>query len=604
MKKDLRYVRQWGDFSLAILMAFGLLSGCSSGGSSGAGETAKLLVPVKTTKKEKWGLASLGGEVKAQDEWENMPSFGKDNIVRVEVQDGKFRYYSVQDKVKEINDVLYKSGSVFSEGLAAVVLEDQWITFIDTEGKLKLDLKALDGKSVEAAKTFHEGLAAFQSSNGFWGYVDKQGQVVIKPQFVVANSFSGGMARVEVDEEDENGNSARLAGVVDPKGTWIAKPRAGRDYAEFGSEGKIGYSEDNGNTWGFINVQGEVVIKPRSDRSGVGPFRNGYANFKEGKFWGILNEKGEVVVRPKYDALSFGIGGSLAIVWQGSEASFINADGEKQGDSKFKDGLPYVGKVALVKDGPDWVFIDEEGKVKDKNISFEDIGRFKELAMSLYMGWPISEEIQSDYVDIAGLIAMAIPSVDATGIAGFSNAMTTTDVLKKAELTDRDLEGGARSISVEEKELISGARYTYTIQMNAQVKLPITKRQEGWYGMETVTVGYRVNPAATATGYSGRFRLSGKAAGQGEALAKELAQKLTGANLGEMRTKEGAIEFVQVSGSTDSPEETRRALVSFEANSVRVAVTFPGLSVALDTKSEATSEAAPAPVEAAPAPVE
>jgi sensor histidine kinase regulating citrate/malate metabolism len=42
---------------------------------------------------------------------------------------------------------------------------------------------------------FKEGLAAVNSA-GEWGYIDKAGQLVIKPEFNSAYEFSGGIAEV------------------------------------------------------------------------------------------------------------------------------------------------------------------------------------------------------------------------------------------------------------------------------------------------------------------------------------------------------------------------------------------------------------------------
>ena len=45
---------------------------------------------------------------------------------------------------------------------------------------------------------FSEGLAVARSNKGQYGYIDKAGKFVIKPQFNHAGSFSGGIALVEI----------------------------------------------------------------------------------------------------------------------------------------------------------------------------------------------------------------------------------------------------------------------------------------------------------------------------------------------------------------------------------------------------------------------
>lgn len=60
-----------------------------------------------------------------------------------------------------------------------------------------------------AAWLFNDGLAAVNLKNR-WGYIDKSGNVVIKPIFKDACGFSEGLAAVIVDNKygfiDRNGN--------------------------------------------------------------------------------------------------------------------------------------------------------------------------------------------------------------------------------------------------------------------------------------------------------------------------------------------------------------------------------------------------------------
>jgi WG containing repeat len=58
------------------------------------------------------------------------------------------------------------------------------------------------------AKSFSEGLAAVAiNSSGDqkkWGFIDRQGEWIIKPQFQSANSFDGGLAAVNCDDYSRN----------------------------------------------------------------------------------------------------------------------------------------------------------------------------------------------------------------------------------------------------------------------------------------------------------------------------------------------------------------------------------------------------------------
>ena len=73
--------------------------------------------------------------------------------------------------------------------------------------------------------------------NALWGYIDRQGKWVVKPQFQNAESFSDGLGCVSVS----------TPGAKNPNGT------------------KVGY----------INKKGEFVIPPKFDYGN--PFREGVA---------------------------------------------------------------------------------------------------------------------------------------------------------------------------------------------------------------------------------------------------------------------------------------------------------------------------------------
>ena len=93
-------------------------------------------------------------------------------------------------------------------GFKTVVMDDKGIVFRNDrlfaendDGYVMLDASGKQiGKSVyESAKLFleNDSLAAIEE-NGKWGYVDKDGKVVIEPQFEEAHSFLNGYAAVKV----------------------------------------------------------------------------------------------------------------------------------------------------------------------------------------------------------------------------------------------------------------------------------------------------------------------------------------------------------------------------------------------------------------------
>ncbi len=97
-------------------------------------------------------------------------------------------------------------------------------------------------------------------NEGKWGYKNASGQVLIKPQFDMANDFS----------------PEGIAAVVDDKG------------------------------WAYINEKGETVIRPFVIDNGPDYFKQGLARFRINNKFGFFDRKGKIIIGSQFDfALPF-----------------------------------------------------------------------------------------------------------------------------------------------------------------------------------------------------------------------------------------------------------------------------------------------------------
>lgn len=201
----------------------------------------------------------------------------------------------------------------FSEGLAAV-----------SSGGVQLDPRESElsgGKWGFYTGGFSEGLARVMVGDKF-GYVDKTGNLVIKPQFYRAAAFSNGLALV--------GASDNELGYINKTGQIVIPMKF--DSAEDFSEGlaRIGI---NGK-WGYIDKMGKIVIQPQFDsqiqfdsRNSAATFSEGLAVVKSGDKYGYINKMGKVVIKPQFDqAGSFSDG--LAQVTTGNKWGYIDKTGK------------------------------------------------------------------------------------------------------------------------------------------------------------------------------------------------------------------------------------------------------------------------------------
>lgn len=145
----------------------------------------------------------------------------------------------------------------FHEGRAAVEVgaSNQW-GFIDRDGKLVIPA------SFRHVANFSEGLSSVSIGPGLLGprgYIDRSGKMVLAPRFVSAGSFKEGLAAVFIPLEDKKDTKK------DPAPADAGAPKAI-------ARGK----------WGFMDKTGRVVIQPRF--YSATSFRHGLARVSENPF--------------------------------------------------------------------------------------------------------------------------------------------------------------------------------------------------------------------------------------------------------------------------------------------------------------------------------
>jgi hypothetical protein len=114
-----------------------------------------------------------------------------------------------------------------------------------------------------------------------WGFMDRQGKIMIQPRFDGVHDFFRGLAGVLIGEK-----------------------------------------------WGFANEKGEVVIPPRYDF--IGDFLEGLAPTRIGRKWGFIDTKGRMVVEPRFQgAGEFHEGLARVYLWEKAvctRGTFTNED--------------------------------------------------------------------------------------------------------------------------------------------------------------------------------------------------------------------------------------------------------------------------------------
>lgn len=151
---------------------------------------------------------------------------------------------------------------------------------------------------------FSEGLAFIAASAGQYGYIDRQGQWIIPPQFTDGGNFSYDLAAVKSFESSK---------------------------------------------WGYIDRSGSFAISPQFDRAE--PFAaNGLAKVELTGKLGLINRNGRYVLEPSYSYISAFIDGVARVrLSEATPLLFVTESGEVLPYTYFGDGAVSEGLIPVIK---------------------------------------------------------------------------------------------------------------------------------------------------------------------------------------------------------------------------------------------------------------
>ncbi len=175
-----------------------------------------------------------------------------------------------------------------------------------------------------------------QNAKGKWGYVDEQGNVVIKYDYAEVSAFVDGRAKVKKGDKwgyiDTSGKEV-IKIQYSEMGTW----ENGRCKVAVGGSMKDNVLKDA--KYGFIDATGAVLLKPEYNE--IGAFKDGLAYVKKGDKYGYIDNNLSTVVECKYTAI--GKFNDLGYCW-------VSTGGKMQG-GELKNGVYGIctrdGRIAV-----------------------------------------------------------------------------------------------------------------------------------------------------------------------------------------------------------------------------------------------------------------
>jgi hypothetical protein len=288
---------------------------------------------------EFWGVLDSLGEVLVPLEMERLQSIvaGNTSFVRTQRSNGHVGYLDLQGN--PVTPGIFQDGQPFSEGLAAVKIEDKW-GYIDQQGNWAIPAR------YDAATAFREGRARVREGY-LWKLIDDRGNPVSSERFVRAGDFHEGLAWAEWGGR---------AGYLDQNGKWAIEPRF---YQAQDFHHGLAVVRMKGG-YGMINRHGEVVVKPRFRR--IGAFRDGMAVALDKRGYLCLDSTGLVISKGHFRKMGpFSEG--MAWVREKNWSGYIDRSGEVVIKGYFRELRDFSDGLAAVRTKKGWGFIDRQGNM-------------------------------------------------------------------------------------------------------------------------------------------------------------------------------------------------------------------------------------------------
>jgi len=508
----------------------------ASCGDSAAYENSVEYLPFKGDKADNWGLISTDGKILFENEFENEPSAVYNGRFTVKNSNGLYELYTAEAKPKKVGKD-YKGIAPFFEDVAPAVEPDQTINYIDKDGNVKFKLDKINGQNVAKVYNYVDGLSVFVLDNGLCGCIDTSGKVVVQPEWCRIGYIGDGKVFAVSKKYQKTSWDSLKVSVIDYTGKVLF------DYATTKYENRSQFMDglviaskqvDGKDAYGILNDKGEWVVKAKEKYKEIIQIRDEKFVFKsdEDKF-GVASFDGEVIIRAKYEGIFLIDGDRLIVAEDEKEAKIINMDGEKLTNDTYEDIWgPFNGGNFIVKDGDNsYVFVNEKGEALDKKQELYDVEvSFAEWSQIL-KGTPqiYSELIESDYVDIDGLVASL--KITSAGMLGLTFSSPMADAAKVAEADYGNPKEYAYNNSISFSKDYAGFDLRCSVGYDEYIVESGYDSGEWTYNWKNLT------PAVI----SANIPLTGKLDGKYEKVNKSLTNALTKAGWKQEETADGLL---------------------------------------------------------------
>ena len=314
-------------------------------------------------------------------------------------------------------------GFLYDAGGAVVLLNEQ----AEKDAQAERDRAAAEAEAAALASATSRTVISTTGrllpylENGLWGYKNTDGEIVILPQYSLAQEFEGDVAFAA---------QGGLYGLISRAGVWIVDPMW-TDALSY-SEGlaAVQYNEK----WGFIDTSGATAIDYKYRE--VGNFSCGRAVVRTTSSYGYIDIMGNMVISEKWKT-AYAFCEDLAFAYSASKDSgyIINKLGEPliTLDSGAR-GTVFSQGFALIHDDGNYYFINSYAKRAYKT-TYADALPFSEGLAAVkvdglwgYIGTGGVLTIPAQYSDAQSFCGGYAAVMDAQGLWGYIDTAGTTTI--------------------------------------------------------------------------------------------------------------------------------------------------------------------------------
>ena len=324
----------------AVMMIAMLLMTACSGSDKATYQYKTQYLPVQLVGSEKWSLLDVNsGEVVAKDVFNRAPSPVVGGMFYVMNDEGSYDYYDVSAPTQPVAGHFGSATSFSDDGVAVCSRIGGPLCIIDRQGAVVKELP----KEVSQCSMFARGMAAVQTDNGLWGYINTSGDTIVPATYNSVNLFLYDDYAFVVDGNQPN-DSVLSFSVIDKSGKvmFTGSTAEYQPLQPYYMNGVLPVVK--GDTIVCLDEDGKEVANPIDDKKEVE--KAGYADFsrtpsgdyivmKDGKT-GLVDKHGKVLVPIKHDNL-IDINGERLIAVDGDVYYIVDRTGRPVGDVKFNN---------------------------------------------------------------------------------------------------------------------------------------------------------------------------------------------------------------------------------------------------------------------------